>query len=522
MTSHENKEVPSVALLVAAEIPARRSRRRRSRVGVFCCRHLPGERHNRGRRSGAIEPDGAAPLAPMEYLSYQPDQPPPPCLKPESVQLSDPDTGRLLVAPESERPEPNCPLQITENTPTGDRYQGQVLGWRWEGLGSLTLPSGVRYEGQFRDGRFHGTGTLHFPSGSQYEGQWDRGVCTTGLYTFADGLSFSDQNWKYCQYPDRRYWSEIQFGIRPAGRSQLTDRDDDHPAVDVPAGMFDAGDGVYDPKCRTVYDYGDRRKIKRVVTDDDHQWIMSRCRRGGDTFMGRREELHQDLAPLVFHGGHSKESPELPEELRLEDLIGEPERPQPPSELAPPPFDVRERSADVVREVLRSAQRVATSVRSIVSSAAGRVTTAEEEARQLVRDAEKRADSTSSTISSLMDEARRRLGSQSSSAGSGSSTGTGTGSDWSTTASSDELTAPPDGPRRRRVAHAALTDSSSGESMTADRSAGRRTASGPDRRTSGGPDRRTSSGLSVGRAGSGASAGPSSSTGDGSGGHHSA
>ena len=64
----------------------------------------------------------------MEYLSYQPDQPPAPCLKPESVQLADPDTGRLLVAPESERPEPNCPLQITENTPTGDRYQGQVRG----------------------------------------------------------------------------------------------------------------------------------------------------------------------------------------------------------------------------------------------------------------------------------------------------------------------------------------------------------------------------------------------------------
>ena len=366
----------------------------------------------------------------------------------------------------------------------------QVLGWRWEGLGSLTLPSGVRYEGQFRDGKFHGTGTLHFPTGSQYEGQWERGVCTSGLFTFADGLSFSDRDWKYCQYPDRRYWSEIQHGIRPAGRSQVTDRDD-HPAADVPAGLFDAGDGIYDPKCRTVYDYGDLRKIKRVVADDDHQWIKSRCRRGGDTFMGRREELHQDLAPLTFHSGQSKRAPALPAVLRLEQLIGEPERPPPSAELAPPPFDVRERSADLVREVVRSAQRVTTAVRSIVSSAAGRVSAAEQDARQLVREAEQRADSTTSTISSLMEEARRRLsGSLSSSAGSSSGTATGTGSDWSSTGSSDELTAaPPAGGRRRRVAHAAVVDSSSGESLT-----GSRSDSGRAGRADSQPDRHSTSG----------------------------
>ncbi|KAF0307169.1 MORN repeat-containing protein 5 [Amphibalanus amphitrite] len=157
----------------------------------------------------------------MEYLSYQSDQPPAPCLKPESVQLSDPDTGRLLVAPESERPEPNCPLQITENTPTGDRYQGQ--------------PS-------TRD-------------------KWDQhGVCTTGLYTFADGLSFSDQNWKYCQYPDRRYWSEIQFGIgRRDAPSSPTATTTTRPSTCQRACLTPV-DGVYDPKCRTVYDYGDRAR----------------------------------------------------------------------------------------------------------------------------------------------------------------------------------------------------------------------------------------------------------------------
>ena len=375
----------------------------------------------------------------------------------------------------------------------------QVLGWRWEGLGALTLPSGVRYEGQFRDGKFHGTGTLHFPSGSKYEGQWERGVCTNGLYTFADGLSFSDKDWTYCQYPDRRYWSEIQQGLRPAGRSQLTDRED-HPAADVPAGMYDTGDGLYDPKCRTVYDYGDARKIKRVVTDDDHQWIMSRCRRGGDTFMGRREELHQDLAPLTFHGGHSKPSPPLPEELQLDVLLRESLQPPPPPEssrLPPLEDDARDRSAGLVREVIRSAQRVATTVRAIVSSATGRVSVAEEEALRLVKQAEQRADSASSTISSVMEEAQRRLGSLSGSASSRSgSAGT---SEWSSASSSDELRAAvPTGGRRRRVAHAAVTDSSSGESMMDSRASSGRAV----RSAGGGRGGRTGSEDSSGRDGS--------------------
>lgn len=45
-----------------------------------------------------------------------------------------------------------------------------------------------------------------------------------GDYTFADGLEYEDEDWEYCDGYDRRFYTEICEGLKPAGRSQLTNR----------------------------------------------------------------------------------------------------------------------------------------------------------------------------------------------------------------------------------------------------------------------------------------------------------
>lgn len=69
--------------------------------------------------------------------------------------------------------------------------------------------------------RFHGEGTLHFPNGGQFEAQWEDGYAmgegSGGTYTFADGLKHKENDWEYCNLADRRFYSEICDGIKPAG-----------------------------------------------------------------------------------------------------------------------------------------------------------------------------------------------------------------------------------------------------------------------------------------------------------------
>lgn len=40
-----------------------------------------------------------------------------------------------------------------------------------------------------------------------------------GKYTFADGLVYEDEDWKYCDGYDRRFYTEIIGSLMPAGRS---------------------------------------------------------------------------------------------------------------------------------------------------------------------------------------------------------------------------------------------------------------------------------------------------------------
>lgn len=73
-----------------------------------------------------------------------------------------------------------------------------------------------------------------------------------GQYTFPDGLTYDAHDWKYCDGYDRRFYTETQHGLKPAGRSQLKDRE---PTQKIPENSYDVGDGIYDPVSRIVTDY---------------------------------------------------------------------------------------------------------------------------------------------------------------------------------------------------------------------------------------------------------------------------
>jgi len=108
---------------------------------------------------------------------------------------------------------------------SGAKYEGQMINGRFEGRGKFTFPNGNVFEGEFKDGQFHGRGVLYFPGKGQYEGKWEGGRCIKGVYKFADGLKYDETKWGYCTKDDRRFWTEINHGVKPAGKSQMTNQD---------------------------------------------------------------------------------------------------------------------------------------------------------------------------------------------------------------------------------------------------------------------------------------------------------
>ena len=65
-------------------------------------------------------------------------------------------------------------------------------------------------------------------------------------------MQYEEENWEYCDGYDRRFYTEICNGLKPAGRSQLTNK---VPPRVIPEGCYDCGDGFYNPKSRVVVDY---------------------------------------------------------------------------------------------------------------------------------------------------------------------------------------------------------------------------------------------------------------------------
>ncbi|XP_038405391.1 MORN repeat-containing protein 5 isoform X5 [Canis lupus familiaris] len=131
----------------------------------------------------------------------------------------------------------------------------EYTGSRMEGEAEYILPTKTKYVGEMKDGMFHGQGTLYFPSGSRYDAIWEKGLVVKGTYTFSDGLQYDAEHWHYCDSYDRRFYTEICYGLKPAGISQLTNMD---PPRKIPQGCYDCGDGFYNPTTRVVKDYRNR------------------------------------------------------------------------------------------------------------------------------------------------------------------------------------------------------------------------------------------------------------------------
>ncbi|XP_030598826.1 MORN repeat-containing protein 5 isoform X2 [Archocentrus centrarchus] len=168
---------------------------------------------------------------------------------------------------------------------TGSSYKGATKNGRMEGEGEYTFPTNTRYVGETKDGMFHGKGVLHFPNGSKYEGSWENGRVKQGTFTFADGLQYQEKDWDYCSGSDRRFYSERCNGLRPAGKSQITDL---HPPRAIPDRCYDCGDGFYNPKTRVVTDYTGR--FLRNADDQEHDWIVRTCRKASDEAGGTDPE----------------------------------------------------------------------------------------------------------------------------------------------------------------------------------------------------------------------------------------
>ncbi|XP_026716385.1 MORN repeat-containing protein 5 isoform X2 [Athene cunicularia] len=152
-----------------------------------------------------------------------------------------------------------------------------------EGQGSYALPTGTEYRGALRDGMFDGEGELLFPNGGRYRAVWHRGVPTQGKYTFADGLKYKDKKWHYCDGYDRRFYTEICSGLKPADISQFTNLD---PPRKIPEGCYDCGDGFYNPETRVIVDY--KLRFLRNADDEEHEWIIRTCRKALDETIERK------------------------------------------------------------------------------------------------------------------------------------------------------------------------------------------------------------------------------------------
>jgi TonB family protein len=58
----------------------------------------------------------------------------------------------------------------------GNRYEGEFLNNKWNGMGTNTLRDGSRYEGEFLNNKWNGKGVLIRPDGSREEGNFVNGV----------------------------------------------------------------------------------------------------------------------------------------------------------------------------------------------------------------------------------------------------------------------------------------------------------------------------------------------------------
>jgi hypothetical protein len=194
---------------------------------------------------------------------------------------------------------------------TGAQYEGPMESGRFEGIGTFTFPNGTKYVGGMRNGMFHGKGTIYVPNTGSYTAMWNEGKEVEGDYTFDDGLEYKKKDWDYCTLKDRRFYTEVNGGIKPAGESQLTDNAGGDPKlVD---GQYDAGDGYYD------FNIGDGKirsfktgEIIRYLEPGEDKWLRNKCRKGpsGSVVYKKEEEKEEDVAEEEEEGEEKNDGEE--------------------------------------------------------------------------------------------------------------------------------------------------------------------------------------------------------------------
>ncbi|XP_076678469.1 MORN repeat-containing protein 5 [Andrena cerasifolii] len=186
----------------------------------------------------------------------------------------------------------NVQLEDVEEEEVRRFVEGSVYKGTWkplgmEGIGRFVLPYKSIFEGELRDNTFHGHGSAYWARRQRVDGVWLHGECKNRRYIFNDGLIFRENDWKYCQFPDRRYYTCLLHGLRPAGATLRTNHQD---AALIPPTCYDAGIGIFDPRARYIRSYREPRKVLEIPTAALARWIENHCRKGWTEPTGYRQD----------------------------------------------------------------------------------------------------------------------------------------------------------------------------------------------------------------------------------------
>ncbi|KAI8926492.1 hypothetical protein BC831DRAFT_456431 [Entophlyctis helioformis] len=150
----------------------------------------------------------------------------------------------------------------------GSPFEAETVNERIEGEGKYTFPDGNVYVGQFKDGQFHGRGVIYFRNGGKLDAEWANGVAVKENFTFADGLSYEEQQWDYCTEDDRRFFSERVHGFLP-GEPQLSNDPKGKPTV--PIMTNDAGYCYYAKEDGLLHNFDGG--VLRQPSAGEVQWV---------------------------------------------------------------------------------------------------------------------------------------------------------------------------------------------------------------------------------------------------------
>ncbi|CAK9807320.1 MORN repeat-containing protein 5 [Anthophora quadrimaculata] len=173
----------------------------------------------------------------------------------------------------------------------GSEYRGTWNDLGMEGIGKFVLPHNTIFEGEFRDGTFHGHGSIYWPRGQRADGIWFQGECENKRYIFDDGLNFSDKNWEYCKFPDRRYLACLKYGLNPAG---VTLRTNKRNGFIIPPMSYDSGIGIFNPRTHCITSYRDSKKIVKIPDIKFGEWIKKNCQKAWSEPIGNRRDLYEN------------------------------------------------------------------------------------------------------------------------------------------------------------------------------------------------------------------------------------